>query len=110
MTRYRRVQLSDGAWSSGPVALATTFRQRLAGIHGAGDPGLLLHTAGVHGKGLTQPLRVVHLSAGGAVVGSEVLAVDGSLRARGFWVLELPIAVEAPSEGAVLTVLPSSPG
>lgn len=108
--RYRRVQLSGGAWNSGPVALATTFLQRLAGIHGAGDSGLLLHTTAVHGRGLFDPLRVVHLSAGGAVIGSEVLPVNGSLRARGFWVLELPMTVVAPQDGAVLTVLPSSPG
>ena len=71
---------------------------------------LLLHTKSVHGRGLADPLLVVHLTRSGELIGHGVLAVGGVVRARAFWVLELPLETPLPPKGARLGVLPSSPG
>ncbi len=109
--RYRRVPtvtLSCSDWQVRDVVVATTFRRRLIGIHSRAAWGLLVHTPSVHGVGLAEPLRILHLSGSGVVVGHDVLGVGGLVRAGDYWVLEIPIAAEPPPIGAQLTVLPSS--
>lgn len=100
----------SGDWSVEGVIMAATFRQRLAGVHAGGVTGLLLHAGTVHGIGLIEPLRVIHLTASGTVVGHELLGAGGIVRARSHWLLEVPAEVPPPPIGARLTVLPSSPG
>lgn len=105
--RYRELTLSAGAWRSPPVAIAATFWQRLVGVHG--PSAVLMRSRSVHGKGLAEPLTVVHLTEGGIVAGCDVLPVDGTLRSTTHWVLELPLDIGLPPVGVRLTVLPSSP-
>jgi hypothetical protein len=111
--RYRplpAVAVISGDWRVEGVVVAATFRQRLAGVHAAGVTGLLLHAGTVHGIGLVEPLRVIHLTASGTVVGHELLGAGGLVRARSHWLLEVPPVTPPPPIGARLTVLPSSPG
>ncbi len=111
--RYRpgaRIALTDGEWRAEDIVVASSFRERLAGIHADGVEGILLHTFSVHGKGLSEALHVVHVTRSGVIVGRELLTVGGSVRARAYWVLELSYAVSPPPEGARLRVVPSSPG
>ena len=99
-----------GDWRVEGVVVATTIRQRLAGVHAAEATGLLLHAGTVHGVGLSEPLRVIHLTASGTVVAHELLGGGGLVRARSHWLLEVPAVAPPPPIGARLTVLPSSLG
>jgi hypothetical protein len=104
------VALSGRAWRVDPVVVAGSFRERLAGIHSGGAKGVLLHTSTVHGMGLDHPLRVLHVTRYGTVVGEEMLRAGGIVRARAYWILEVQPGVPAPALGVRLAVLPSSLG
>lgn len=111
--RYRRVTsitLSNEHWELGPVTLATTFPQRLMGMRSGRNHSLLVHAGSVHGRGLKAPLRVLHLTRTGRFVGHDVLAVGRFVRARAYWILEMPMNAPVPENGARVIVLPSSPG
>jgi hypothetical protein len=103
---YRELTLAAGAWRSAPVTLAATFGQRLVGVHGPG--AVLIRARSVHGKGLSDPICVVHVTTDGIVAGSDVLLVDGRVRSNAHWILELPVDTGLPPLGVRLTVLPSS--
>ncbi len=98
------VALGYGAWRAERVRVATTFSSRLFGMNVPDVSALLIHTRSVHGG----PLRVVHLTAEGTVVGAELLAGSGTVRARDYWMLELPVEAPYPERGVRLRVLPSS--
>ena len=111
--RYRRttrITLRNEHWELGPVTLATTFRQRLVGMRSDRNGALLVHAGSVHGRGLTDPLRVLHFTRTGRFIGHDVLAVGRIVRARAYWILEIPMTAPVPENGAQVTVLPSSPG
>jgi hypothetical protein len=101
----------DKDWSSPPVLLADTFYQRWKGLRPrpAGQ-GLLIRARSVHGFGMKEPLLIVGLDALGGVLGIRILFprrfafVPGARQ-----ILELPIDVEVPAEGAVLTWVGGGP-
>ncbi|MCZ6460775.1 MAG: hypothetical protein O6705_00890, partial [Actinobacteria bacterium] len=103
------VTLRGGTWVADGVVFAISFSERLTGIRNPDASGVLLHTASVHGRGISSPLRLIHLSRSGTVVGEGLLAPRRIVRSRSYWVLELPLSTPAPPQGARLTVLPSSP-
>jgi hypothetical protein len=104
---YRELILVGDRWEQVRVSLASTFLQRLAGVHAA--DAVLLCSRSVHGKGLDAPIRVVHLTDTGTVVGYDTLPVGGTVRSATHWMLEIPITAPLPPVGTHLTVLPSSP-
>ncbi len=103
------VTLRGGSWVADGVVVATSFGERLTGIRNLDASGVLLHTSSVHGRGLSSPLRLIHLSRSGTVIGEGLLAPDRIVRSRSYWVLELPLSTPAPPQGTRLTVVPSSP-
>ncbi len=103
------VTLRDRNWVADGVVVAISLGERLTGIRNPDASGVLLHTASVHGRGISSPLRLIHLSRSGTVVGEGLLAPRRIVRSRSYWVLELPLSTPAPPQGARLTVLPSSP-
>ncbi len=103
------VTLRDGDWVADGVVFAISFSERLTGIRNPDASGVLLHTSSVHGRGISSPLRLIHLSRSGTVIGEGLLAPGQIVRSKSYWVLELPLSTPAPPQGARLTVLPSSP-
>jgi hypothetical protein len=103
----RTVVLASEDWRSPPVSVASSFADRLFGIRREGTDGLLIRCSSVHGFGIRDPLRVVHLDGDGTVVHQDILVTGRRSIARGVWTLELPIGVRGPATGARLVVLPS---
>jgi hypothetical protein len=101
------VVLATDSWRSPPIAVATSFSDRLVGMRRRRTDGLLLRSSSVHAAGLVNPLRVVHLDAEGTVLHQDLLTSGRRVSARGTWILELPIGTGRPDPGAKLTVLPS---
>ena len=89
------------------MSVASSFADRLLGIRREGTDGLLIQCSSVHGFGIRDPLRVVHLNGDGTVVHQDILVTGRRSIARGVWILELPIGVRGPATGARLVVLPS---
>ncbi|MEN8233730.1 MAG: hypothetical protein ABFR89_02260 [Actinomycetota bacterium] len=100
--------LANGPWRSPRVTVATTFRDRFVGMRRGRAEALLLRASSIHGVGLREPLRIVHLGLDGTVIRQDVLTPGRRLTACGPWILELPIGASGPANGAILTVLPSS--
>ena len=94
----------DG-WESGPVLIASSFRDRWKGLKPlTGGKGLLLRGGSVHGFGMREPLQVVGLDAGGCVLRSRALLPRGLVVIRGArYMLELPCDRQLPPHGGVLT-------
>jgi hypothetical protein len=98
-------ELVSPEWSSGPVAVARSFRQRRKGL--APRPqscGLLLSGRSVHTFTMTVPLLVVALDAGGQVLSHRVMPPR---RIFTMWqarhMLELDHRHHPPPVGVVLT-------
>jgi hypothetical protein len=89
------------------VSVASSFADRLLGIRREGTDGLLIRCSSVHGFGIRDPLRVVHLDGHGTVVHQDILVTGRRTISRGVWILELPIEARGPDTGARLIVLPS---
>ena len=104
----RSVVVTSGRWRSPPIAVATSFADRLVGMRRNGASGLLLRCSSVHAIGLVSPLRVVHVDSDGTVLRQDVLTAGRRVAARGTWILELPLGAGSPDTGVKLTVLPSS--
>jgi hypothetical protein len=104
----RSVVFASDSWHSLPIAVATSFADRLLGIRRRRTNGLLVRSSSVHAAGLMSPLRVLHLDAEGTVLHQDLLTAGRRVVARGTWILELPIGAGRPDTGAKLTVLPSS--
>jgi len=104
----RSVVFVTDSWHSLPIAVATSFADRLFGMRRRRTNGLLLRSSSVHAAGLVSPLRVVHLDAEGTVLHQDLLTAGRRVAARGTWILELPIGAGRPDTGAKLTVLPCS--
>ena len=102
------VILTVGPWRSPPVTVATSFTDRLLGVRRSGTDGLLIRSMSVHGRGLREPIRVIHLNEEGTVVHQDILTAGRRTPARGAWILEMPIRALRPDTGARLAVLPSS--
>jgi hypothetical protein len=99
------VIVSGVAWRSPPVAVASSFVDRLVGLRGSRHPGLLLRTSSVHARGFDEPLRIVHLDDTGTVVRQDLLTSGRRIAAAGTWILELPIGVSGPDTGATLVLV-----
>ena len=102
------VRLASKGWRSPPVAVASSFTDRLLGVRRRGTTGLLIRSASVHGRGIREPLRIIHMDGEGTVVHQDILTTGRRTPARGVWILELPIGVPGPETGMRLVVLPSS--
>ena len=70
-----------------------------------GVEGLLVRCSSVHGHGVPESIRVVHLEADGTVVRQDLLAPGRRVNARGEWILELPLSVPGPGPGMRLVPL-----
>ncbi len=90
------------------MTIASSFTDRLVGVRREKTNGILIRSSSVHGYGLREPLRIVHLDEDGTVVHQDILMTGRRTPARGVWVLELPIGRPGPDTGTRLVVLPSS--
>ena len=106
------VQLTDGAWRSGPLLLAVGFRRRLRGIRGVPPGwGVLLRTVSIHTFGLSYPLTVITLDGlgrvrrAGRVPPGRVVLDPGAV-----WIMETPSAGRPPGAGRLVQVLPMLAG
>ena len=92
-------------WSSPPVLIARSFRQRKKGLRPTADGvGMLLRGRSVHGFGMAEPLLSIGLDRERRVVGFRVLLPHRIvLIRRAKEILELPIGPLPPLEGVVLT-------
>jgi len=100
--RHRIVVLSAAEtgqpWASGPVLVATGYRQRLLGLRPWPTGfGLLLAGAAVHGHGMAETVRVIGIDATGTVL---------DRRAGAAFVVELPLHIAPPPSGAMLVIAP----
>ncbi len=102
------ITLGAEEWTSPPVTVASSFTDRLLGVRRKDTDGLLIRSSSVHGRGIREPLRIVHLDRDGTVVHQDILTTGRRTPARGVWILELPIGVPGPETGMRLVVLPSS--
>ena len=104
--RHSTVRLRSGDWTSPPLRIATTRRQRRRGLTPVPGPcGLLLQTRSVHGFGLMSPVAYLTIEGGG-VVGRVGTLCPGrivmSRRAR--WFAEIPAGSPLPELGSMVTV------
>jgi hypothetical protein len=97
--------VTSGDWSSTPVWIAKTFRQRWKGLTPTSDGhGMLMKGRSVHGFGMREPLLAVGLDDQTRVVGFRVLFPRRVVWIRGATrILELPVGAMPPPHGAVLT-------
>ena len=105
---YRSVgtlMLVGESWRSPPIVVATSFVDRLVGIRRAGTGGLLLRCSSVHAVGVQEPLRIIHLGRDGTVECQDLLTAGRRVRARGAWILELPLSTSGPDPGTHLVPL-----
>lgn len=92
-------------WSSGPVAVAVTFRDRWRGLRPSPTGfGLLLKTRSVHSFGMRTDLLLVGIDGGGTVIDTRTLRPGRivTLPAVRF-ILELEGDRSPPASGSVLT-------
>ena len=99
---------TESGWRSPPIMVAVSFVERLVGLRGRRDRGLLLRASSVHARGLSAPLRIVHLDDRGTVVRQDLLGPGRRIAAAGTWILELPIEHCAPDTGAMLLLVQCS--
>lgn len=106
--RIGPVVLRATGWTHRPVAVASTWRTRRAGL--APLPlgwGLLIAGRSVHGRGLCAPLAVVGIDPAGVVIGAVTLRPGSLVKVAGAAaILELPVSVAIPDPGAVLAWAP----
>jgi hypothetical protein len=98
-------ELTTGGWSSGPVAVAVTFRDRWRGLRPApAGCGLLLRARSVHAFGMKTDLLVVGIDSHGIVTDTRTLRPGRivMLPAARF-ILELQGDRSPPMPGSVLT-------
>jgi hypothetical protein len=104
----RSVIAKGPAWRSPPITVAVSFVERLAGLRGSRNRGLLIRTSSVHARGLSALLRIVHLDDRGTVLHQDLLAPGRRVAAVGTWVLELPIENRGPDTGSTLLLVQCS--
>jgi len=98
-----RVRLESGEWSSGEVALASTFRERRRGLKAAGVDSVLIETRSVHGIGMRGPFLAVGLGPDLEVRESRVVAPNRIAFFPGCrYVLEMAEAAPPPPIGSLL--------
>jgi len=95
-------------WRSPPITVAVSLRERLVGLRGSRNGGLLLRTSSVHARGLSAPLRIVHLDDRGTVLRQDLLVPGRRVAAAGAWILELPIENQGPDTDATLLLVQCS--
>jgi hypothetical protein len=98
----------DGGWSSPPLVLAGSMRQRLVGLRPWSlGHGLIVAGATVHGIGMVEPLGVVALDRAGRVVAARLLAPGAALHLEGAAVtIEVPGGHPLPQVGVRLVARP----
>ena len=93
----------DG-WRWNDVEVASRRRSRLRGLIGRAPRPLLIQTCTVHGFWLRSPIRIVGIGPDGVVVDVRLLERRRVAWMRGArWILELPVELAWPREGARLT-------
>ena len=99
--------LTAAGWSSGPVRVATSFRQQWRGLRPRPQGvGLLVGGDRVHGRGMAEPLEVAGLSARGQVLQTARLRPGRFLRIRdAVMILELPLDRSLPPVGCIVEVV-----
>ena len=92
-------------WQSGPVLIATSFRQRWKGLKPrANGNGMLIPGRSVHSWGMKDPLLIIGLDAQRCVVGFRALLPRRFACMPGAsHILELPAEHMPPPHGSVLT-------
>ena len=102
-----QVFLQAGAKRYGPISQARTFWQRWRGLKDLpAGASVLIKTSSVHGFAVGTPFQAVGLTARFQVTAAQV--VKPGRIARFPWcryVLELPLAAEAPEPGVMLELL-----
>ncbi len=101
-----QVFLQAGETRYGPVSDARTFWQRWRGLKGLpAGASVLIRTSSVHGFGVGTPFRAVGLTARFQVSATQVVEPGRIAKFLGCrYVLELPLAAEAPEPGVMLEV------
>jgi hypothetical protein len=101
------VTLRGNGWSSGPVARARTFSERLLGLKLSEVGGaMLIRTRSVHAIGLAFPFLAVGLSEDLKVVAVRKVSPGRVVHFPGCrYVLELPTDTRPPSTGSKLEVV-----
>lgn len=98
------IEFSCGEWSSGPVGIARTFRERWKGLRPRPlGHGLMIQTSSIHTFGMRSPLCLVGLAAGQRILWSRLVVprrVVGDRRVH--WMLELDPGLGVPPSGATL--------
>jgi hypothetical protein len=105
----RAVVLEAGEWSSGPLLIARTARQRRRGVRPAVGPfGAMLATRSIHGWGLGAPLRWLGLDRSGTVVAVGVLHPRRLIQAPQpvRWIVETPEWITPAPIGERARVVP----
>ena len=94
-----------GEWSSPPVLIARTFRQRTKGLTPAtAGYGMLIRGRSVHGLGMREPLLAIGLDRERRVVGVRTLRPRHVVFIRtARHIMELPIGTLPPPRGVALT-------
>lgn len=97
---YRRIRLSNGAWSMDDVSVLRSFTERLRGIRGASGSPVLFLTRSIHTLALPYPISVVELDLNGVVQSARVAPPGRVLRfSERRWVVEYPAGDPLPALG-----------
>lgn len=98
--------LRCNGWSSGPVARARTFHERLLGLKRPDVGAVLIRTRSVHAIGLASAFLAVGLSDELRVVAVQTVNPGKVAHFPGCrYVLELPVDAPPPSFGCKLEVV-----
>jgi uncharacterized membrane protein (UPF0127 family) len=98
-------EFRSNGWSSGPVAVAVTFKDRWRGLRPSpADFGLLLKTRSVHSFGMKRDLLLIGLDARGTVIDTRTLRPGRIVTLPTVvFILELNGDRSPPRTGSVLT-------
>ncbi len=104
--RHSTVRLQSAGWTSPPLLIAVTRRQRRRGVAPVPGPfGLLLRTRCIHGFGLRSPLECVAIDHRGVVRWSGRLLPRRLVASRrAGWFAEFPAGSSLPEPGSLVTV------
>jgi len=88
----RIFEVSTGCWSSGPLRVLTTRRDRRLGLTPSPGPfGALIRGRSIHTFGMTAPIGVIALDAKGVVRRARIVPPSRAFFApRARWIVETP--------------------
>ncbi len=104
------IEFSCDEWRSGPVEVATTFRQRLIGLIRNPGHGLLIRSRSVHTVGMHDVIGLVGLGRSGLVVRTATVRPWRVVQWPAVtWILEVPTERDLPPPGSRLTAHQAEP-